>query len=96
MLIYLGAYLSSSLARRLLVAGIDPSSISLDRLINPLTSASPTLEGPLRSALAVTIAHMFIIAFIAALADLLAVLFAQSGKISQLMHERATDQTAEW
>jgi len=92
----LGAYLSSSLSSRLLVAGIDPSTISLDSLIDPLASASLTLEGPLRSALAVTIAHMFIIAFIAALAGLLAVLFAPPGKISQLIQERATDQTAEW
>jgi len=91
----LGAYLSSSLASRLLVAGIDPSTISLNSLIDPLASASLTLEGPLRSALAVTIAHMFIIAFIAALAGLLAVLFAPPGKISQLMQERAADQTAE-
>jgi predicted MFS family arabinose efflux permease len=87
----LGAYLSSSLASRLLVAGIDPSTISLDNLIDPLASASLTLEGPLRSALAVTIAHMFIIAFIAALGGLLAVFFAPPGKISQLMQDRALD-----
>ncbi len=91
----LGAYLGSSLASRLLAAGIDPSTVSLDSLIDPLARASLTLEGPLRSALAVTIAHMFIIAFIAALAGLLAVLFAPPGKISQLMQERALDLSEE-
>lgn len=87
----LGAFLSSSLASRLVAAGVDPTSVSLDSLIDPLTSASLTIEGPLRSALALTIANMFIIAFIAALAGLVAVLFAPPGKISQLMQERAVD-----
>jgi len=87
----LGIFLSSSLSNRLASAGIDPRSVSLNGLIDPMTSANAVLEGPLREALAISIAHMFIIAFIAALAGLIVVFFSPGGKISQLVEERATE-----
>lgn len=90
----LGIFLASSLARRLLVAGINPAAVSLDSLIDPMASASASLEGPLRSALAISIAHMFIIAFVAALAGLVSVLFSPGGKISQLV-EQPAEQVSE-
>lgn len=92
----LGIFLSSSLNGQLSSVGIDPSTVSLNSLLDPIAGANmAAVEGPLRSALAVSIAQMFIIAFAAALAGLVAVLFAPGGKISQLIEDRALDQTPE-
>jgi len=91
----LGVFLSSRLANQLLAAGVDPASVSLNTLLDPIAGANIAIEGPLRQALAVSIAGMFIIAFLAALAALLAVAFAPSGKISQLMQQRLPDQPVE-
>jgi hypothetical protein len=87
----LGIFLSTGLARQLIANGIDPASISLESLIDPLAASSAALEGSLRAALAVAIANMFIVAFIAALAGLLAVMFTPRGKVAQLVEERAGD-----
>lgn len=88
----LGAFLSSRLASLLVAGGIDPASVSLEALLDPVasasTAASVTLEGPLRAALAIAIANLFLIAFIAAIAGLLAVMGAPAGKISQLAQNR--------
>ena len=91
----LGVFLSSRLASQLLAAGVDPTSVSLNTLLDPIAGANIAIEGPLRQALAVSIAGMFIIAFIAALAALAAVAFAPPGKISQLMQQRLPDQPVE-
>ncbi len=88
----LGVFLSSRLASQLMAVGVDPASVSLNTLLDPIAGANISFEGPLRQALAVSIAGMFIIAFIAALAALGAVAFAPAGKISQLMHQRLPDQ----
>jgi MFS family permease len=84
----LGAFLSDRLAGHLAAASIDPATVSLNALIDPVASANLALGGPLRSALAVSIADLFIIAFVAALAGLAVTLFAPPGKISQLMQQR--------
>jgi MFS family permease len=91
----LGAFLSPRLAGLLVTQGIDPNSVSLNSLIDPVASASATLEGPLRIALGIAIANMFIIAFVAALGALLSVMFAPGGKIAQLVAERAGKQGVE-
>ena len=80
----MGAFLTSRLASLLVSAGIAPGSISLDSLLDPVASASTslTLEGPLRAALGVAVANLFIIALVAAVAGLLAVLAAPRGRIS--------------
>ena len=91
----LGVFLSSRLASLLLAAGVDPTSVSLNTLLDPIAGANIAIEGPLRQALAVSIAGMFVIAFIAALAALGAVAFAPAGKISQLMQNRLPDQPVE-
>lgn len=90
----LGVILSSTLARRLVEAGMNPAAVSLDSLIDT-TNAAASVEGPLRSALAAAMATMFIFAFVPALAGLLAVFFAPPGKISQLVEERAQKQITE-
>jgi EmrB/QacA subfamily drug resistance transporter len=93
----LGVFLSSRLASQLLAAGVDPqrASVLLNNLLDPIAGANIAIEGPLRQALAVSISGMFIIAFLAALAALLAVAFAPAGKISQLMQQRLPDQPAQ-
>jgi len=91
----LGVFLSSRLAGLLVQAGIDPATVSLNSLLDPVAGASATLEGPLRSALGTAIANMFIIAFVAALAGLLAVMFAPGGKIAHLIERQALDRPPE-
>jgi EmrB/QacA subfamily drug resistance transporter len=91
----MGAFLSSRLASTLVASGINPASVSLDSLLQPVTDLNATLDAPLRAALAVSIANLFVIAFIAAVIGLLAVTLAPRGKISQLMAERATEIIAE-
>jgi MFS family permease len=87
----LGVFLSTRLAGHLVAANIDPNSVSLNNLIDPVAGANLALGDSLRSALAVSIADLFIIAFAAALAGLLVTFLAPPGKISQLMEQRAFD-----
>jgi EmrB/QacA subfamily drug resistance transporter len=91
----LGVILSNGLAHQLTSRGIDPASVSVETLLDPVASASAAsaLGGPLREALAIAIANLFIIAFIAALLGLASVFFAPPGKISQMMEDRAANQT---
>ena len=53
------------------------------------------MNGPLRLALADSIATMFVFAFIPALAALIVVLFTPGGKIAQLVQERAANPTSD-
>jgi hypothetical protein len=84
----MGVFLSSRLGSSLVASGVDPASVSLDSLIDPLARMSVSIEGPLRGALAVAISNMFIIALIGAVLALVSVLFAPRGKITQLAEER--------
>ncbi|MCL4560214.1 MAG: MFS transporter [Chloroflexi bacterium] len=84
----MGVFLSTRLASYLLAHGVDPLTVSLETLLDPVASASARIEGPLREALAISIANLFVIAFAAAAIGLLAVLLAPGGKISQLMDNR--------
>jgi EmrB/QacA subfamily drug resistance transporter len=92
----LGAFLSSRLGSLLAASGINPASVSINSLLDPIASAasSALLAGPLRQALAIAIANMFIIAFAAAALALVATAFAPRGMLSQLTRkESALDQT---
>jgi EmrB/QacA subfamily drug resistance transporter len=91
----LGVFLSSRLASNLLAAGVDPSSVSINTLLDPVASATATFEGPLREALAISIANLFIIAFVAALLSLVATAFAPGGKVSQIVEVSALEQPPE-
>jgi EmrB/QacA subfamily drug resistance transporter len=91
----LGVFLSARLAGLLVAAGIDPATVSLNALIDPVAGASATLEGPLRGALGIAIANMFIIALVAAVAGLLATMFAPPGKISQLVEKQLLERPSE-
>lgn len=85
----MGVFLSTRLASLLDAAGFDPNSISLDGLIDSVAGTSAAMEGPLRSALGVSIANMFIIALVAACAGLVAVMFAPGEKVVHLEEKRA-------
>jgi EmrB/QacA subfamily drug resistance transporter len=91
----LGAFLSSRLAANLLASGIDPATVSLDTLLDPVAGANAVVSGPVRDALAVSIANLFLVALAAALVGLLAVVFSPRGKVSQLMAERVFEQPPE-
>ena len=91
----LGAYLSSGLTRHMVAAGIDPASVSLNQLLDPIAGANTVALGPLRGALALSIAEMFTIAFIVGILALLSVLAAPGGKISQLMMQRTRRELPE-
>jgi EmrB/QacA subfamily drug resistance transporter len=86
----MGAALSFRLAARLVAAGLDPTAISVDSLLDPLARAttSVVLEGTLRTALAGAIQGVFVIAFIAAALGLVATTFAPRGRIDQLIAQR--------
>ncbi len=87
----LGAFLSAHLSERLLAASIDPATVSLESLLDPVASASQALSGPLRGALAVSIASLFVIAFGVAVLGLFSVLLAPGGKIATLMQQKNLD-----
>ena len=84
----LGVFLSAGLNQNLLAAGLDPASVSLNALLDPVASANAVILGPLKDALAVSIAHMFLIAFGVGVLALLVVIAAPGGMIAHLMAER--------
>lgn len=84
----LGATLSAGLTRHMAAAGIDPASASLNQLLDPVAGASAVWLGPLKGALALSVAEMFTITFGVGVLALLSVLAAPGGKISQLMKQR--------
>jgi MFS family permease len=92
----MGAVLSFRLATSLAQAGLDPAAISVDSLLDPVAQAanSLVLEGTLRNALAGAIQGVFVMALIAAALGLLATTFAPSGRIAQLVAQRADGETS--
>lgn len=87
----LGIFLSTSLSSQLARAGFNGQAVSIDSLIDPMSGAASVIAAPLREALAVSIAHMFIIAFVAALAGLVVVFFSPGGKLSQVGETRVPE-----
>ena len=77
----LGVFLSVWFSRRLAAVGIHSGMVSLESLLDPVLGASASLSGPVRDALAVSIANLFIIAFIVAALGLAAVFLAPGGKV---------------
>jgi len=85
----LGVALSARLATELARAGVEPGSVSLSRLIDPV-GGSAALDGAARLALGDAIAFLFVISFIVAVLGLIVVFFAPGGKIGDL--ERGTEK----
>ena len=81
----LGALLSSGFASRLLTAGLNPATVSLDSLIDPVaTTGAAAMSGPVREALSGSIASLFIVASVAAVLGLVVVMFAPGGRSHSL------------
>jgi EmrB/QacA subfamily drug resistance transporter len=82
----MGALLSQRMGVSLAAAGIDPASVSLTNLLDPVASAttSVTLEGALRTALTFAVQSVFVIAFVAAVIGLLLTSRVPRGRAAQL------------
>jgi hypothetical protein len=90
----MGLALSLGLASSLRGAGVDPASVSVEELLNPLaaTTIPPALEETLRVALANAMQWVFMMALVAAVLGLIAVAFAPSGRIAQLRNRQAPSE----
>jgi EmrB/QacA subfamily drug resistance transporter len=86
----MGVVLSMSLAANLQAAGMDPATVSLNSLLDPIAqaTASATLDATLRSALAGAIQNVFLLALIASVIGLIATALAPGGRIAQLAAQR--------
>ena len=89
----MGVVLSMGLAANLRAAGLDPNSVSVNSLIDPLaqTSASSALDASLRTALASATQGVFMLAFVAAVLGLVATVFAPAGRIAQLVGKQQAE-----
>jgi len=86
----MGVVRARSLTANLQAAGLDPASVSIDALLDPLAqSANASLDATLRIALANAIQGVFLLAFIAAAIGLVATALAPAGRIAQLAAQRA-------
>jgi predicted MFS family arabinose efflux permease len=88
----MGAILAARLAGGLTAAGLDPTSVSLSTLIDPLAQSSASLDDTLRLVLASAMQGVFWLAFGAAALGLVATLFAPGGRIAQLQARRPTSE----
>ena len=82
----MGALLASRLSAALTAVGVDPTSISLDSLVDPVAgnNAASALDGTIRVALGGAIQGVFVVAFGAALLSLVVSIFAPGGKIGSV------------
>ena len=92
----MGAVLSTRLASSLTAAGIDPATVSLNSLLDPLagSNAAAGLNDALRHALGVSIQSVFVIAFVAAALALGVSLLAPGGRIEETKSATPTDPQA--
>jgi EmrB/QacA subfamily drug resistance transporter len=87
----LGVVLSVQLGRRLVAAGVDPATVAVERLLDPLADVAPgAVTGTvLRAALAGAISSIFAVACVAAALGLVATALAPGGRIASLAARRA-------
>jgi hypothetical protein len=87
----MGVVLSMRLAANLQAAGMDPATVSLNSLLDPLAqaSATATLDTVLRTALSGAMQSVFLLAFVAAAIGLAATALAPAGRIAQLAAQRS-------
>jgi hypothetical protein len=87
----MGAVLSARLTSGLLAAGLDPASVSLSTLLDPIAGATSNaaLDGTLRSVLSSAIQLVFWLAFGASLLGLAGTALAPGGRIAQLAARRS-------
>ncbi|MCL4859006.1 MAG: hypothetical protein KJZ93_06350, partial [Caldilineaceae bacterium] len=88
----MGAYLSIRLAGALIEAGVDPSTVSLNSLIDPLDRGGAAgMDEVLRNALALSMQGVFVIACIGAILGLLVTTLTPGGRIAQIAPAPAGD-----
>lgn len=87
----MGAVLATRLAAGLQAAGVDPSTVSIDRLLDPLARAGTAvaIQQTLKDALTGAIQGVFVVAFFGAALGLIATTLSPGGRLSQLA--RSTD-----
>lgn len=91
----MGVVLSTRLAAALTASGLDPNTISINSLLEPLPGESTAaLTDMLRPALAVSIQGIFFIAFVAAALGLVITLLAPGGRIAQLAAQNQQSDSA--
>ncbi len=80
----MGAVLASRLATSLSAAGVDPTTVSLDSLIDPVAGSNATaaFDHTLQVALGGAIQGVFVIAFIAAALAMVASFFTPGGRVN--------------
>lgn len=88
----MGAVLTVRLAALLTAAGLDPATVPLEDLIDPLARAGVAIEGAVRHALAGAIDGVFVVAFVAAVIGLAATALAPRGRIAHLVSQRRGEQ----
>lgn len=91
----MGAVLSARLASTLTADGVDPATVSLNSLLDPLarSNATAALNDTLRHALGVSIQSVFVIAFVASAFALVACLLAPGGRITEATPAKPADPT---
>ncbi|MGB8646632.1 MAG: MDR family MFS transporter [Anaerolineae bacterium] len=84
----MGIVLAARLTAGLIAAGMNPDSIDLDSLLNPVPGANIAVEGALRIALANAVQSVFVVALIAAVLGLVATTLTPRGHIAHLIADR--------
>ncbi|MEM7131498.1 MAG: MDR family MFS transporter [Chloroflexota bacterium] len=82
----MGVVLTQRLSSGLIAAGLEPDSISLDSLVDPVagSSAAVALDGALRTILGSAIQGVFVVAFVAAALSWLVSALAPGGRLSSV------------
>lgn len=82
----MGAVLATRLAASLTAAGVDPSAVSINNLLDPLTLAgtSAAIQQTLKGALTEAIQAVFAVAFVGAAFGLITVVVAPGGRLAGL------------
>ena len=84
----MGALLSARLSSGLLAAGLDPASVSLNQLLDPIARAGASIDAAVQSVLANAIQGVFWIALGSAALGLLVTTLAPAGRVGQLASQR--------
>jgi Na+/melibiose symporter-like transporter len=90
----MGVALAAGLAARLRDAGIDPASVSLDGLVDPVQGSGSALDGALRAALSGAMGNVFVLAFATAAIGLAVTFLAPRGRIGQEQVQEAQQDAA--
>ncbi|MDZ4720945.1 MAG: MDR family MFS transporter [Roseiflexaceae bacterium] len=87
----MGAVLAAGLAASLTAAGVDPSTVSLNGLIDPLKkSTASTLDGTLQLALGSAMHWVFLIALVASIGALIVTTLAPRGTVRSIQAAQPT------